>query len=237
MLFIVSISHRPRIQKALPVFQLSPQVLKLLLLLQSLADEAQVFEVLAERHLILHPVLQDVELDEHEQRGVDAVAVFLAHEVPVLVALLQEFELEQDGLVLVYSSHGVLVGELAQAFVVLCVDGGLEAQHAAPLVAVAEEGKPVDGSRIVKEVFCFYDEFVAVRVGLHEVGELLDALVGDGVAGFAEPVGQKRVKLGLQPVESQLQLETVKPAHERVATLVAHLRSEDADLLLFQEEA
>lgn len=72
---------------------MSLELLELLLLLQSLEDEAQVFEVLAERHLVLHPVFEDIELNEHEQGGMDAIAIFLAHEIPVFVALVQELEL------------------------------------------------------------------------------------------------------------------------------------------------
>lgn len=65
---------------------------------------------------------------------------------------------------------------------VLCVDRGFEVQHAVPLVSVAEERESMDGSGIAEEVFGLYDEFVVLRVGLHEVGQFLDALVGNGIA-------------------------------------------------------
>lgn len=78
----------------------------------------------------------------------DAIAVLLAHEVPVSVALVQKLELQQDCPVLLYSSHGVLVGEPAKPLAVLRVNRRLEIQHAAPLVSVAEERKTVDGGGI-----------------------------------------------------------------------------------------
>lgn len=40
----------------------------------------------------------------------------------------------------------------------------------------------MDRSGIAEEVFGLYDEFVVLRVSLHEVGELLYALVGNGIA-------------------------------------------------------